>query len=153
MAYFSVLKKVHWSDGDAAGIAWFPNYFGWFEDVEEELFVAALGRSRQSLLEEGRLGMPRVEAHIRYEAPVPIGTLLRIGVDPTMENPRRIRHAFEMWDTGRERRVATGFVRVGCVRLEDFAPRDFPDDVLSFVQRVQELAVQQAGGGTPLPWA
>ncbi len=76
MAFFVVRKKVHWSDGDAAGIAWFPNYFGWFEDVEEELFAAALGQSRQSLLDGERFGMPRVEAHIRYEAPVRIGTLL-----------------------------------------------------------------------------
>jgi acyl-CoA thioesterase FadM len=37
MAFFVVLKKVHWSDCDAAGIAWFPNYLGWFEDAEEEL--------------------------------------------------------------------------------------------------------------------
>lgn len=153
MAYFSVLKKVHWSDGDAAGIAWFPNYFGWFEDVEEELYIAALGRSRQSLLEGGRLGIPRVEAHIRYEAPVPIGTLLRIGVDPGVENPRRLRYAFEMWDTEQNRRVAAGFVRVACVRLADFALLDFPAEVLTFVQRVQELAAQQAESGAPLPWA
>ena len=74
MAFFVVRKKVHWSDGDAAGIAWFPNYLGWFEDAEEELFAAALGRPRQSLLDGERFGMPRVEAHIRYEAPVRIGT-------------------------------------------------------------------------------
>ena len=34
---------------DAAGIAWYANYFRWFEDAEEELFAAVLGRSRQSL--------------------------------------------------------------------------------------------------------
>jgi acyl-CoA thioesterase FadM len=153
MAYFSVLKKVHWSDGDAAGVAWFPNYLGWFEDVEEELFAAALGRTRQSLLDEMRFGMPRVEAHIRYEAFVRIGTLLRVGVESRLENPRRIRHAFEMWDTAAERRVAGGFVRVGCVSLADLAPCDFPADVLTFVQRIQDLAAAQAGSGAPLPWA
>lgn len=153
MAYFSVLKKVHWSDGDAAGVAWFPHYFRWFEDVEEELFTAALGRSRQSLLDEARVGMPRVEAHIRYEAFVRIGTLLRVGVEPRLEHPRRIRHAFEMWDTAAERRVASGFVRVACVNLEDYTPRDFPADVVTFVARVQDLAAQQAGSGAPLPWA
>ncbi len=152
MAYFSVLKKVHWSDGDAAGIAWFPNYLGWFEDVEEELFAAALGRSRQSLFDGEGFSMPRVEAHIRYEAPVRIGTLLRIAVDPGVENPRRIRHAFEMWDTADERRVASGFVRVACVGLPDFAPRDFPPAVLTVVERVQALAAQQADG-LALPWA
>jgi acyl-CoA thioester hydrolase len=153
MAFFSVLKKIHWSDGDAAGIAWFPNYFGWFEDAEEELFAAALGRSRHSLLEGERFGMPRVEANIRYEAPVRIGSMLRIGIDVGFENPRRLRYTFEMWDVADERRVAHGFVRVGCVNLADFTPRDFPADVLAFARRIQELANDQTGSGVPLPWA
>jgi len=70
--------------------------------------------------------MPRVEAHIRYEAPVRMGTLLRIGIDPRIEHPRRMRHQFEIVDDAASRRVAAGFVRVGCVRLADFSPRDFP---------------------------
>jgi acyl-CoA thioester hydrolase len=152
MPFFVVRKKVHWSDGDAAGIAWFPNYLGWFEDVEEELYTAALGRSRQSLLDEHGFGMPRVEAHIRYEAPVRIGTLLRIGVDVTVENPRRLRHRFEMARDEDGQRVATGFVRVGCVTLADFTPRDFPDEIRQFVDRIQALAVAQTEGRAEVPW-
>ena len=152
MAFFVVRKKVHWSDGDAAGIAWFPNYLGWFEDAEEELFVAALGRSRQSLLEGERFGMPRVEAHICYEAPVRIGVLLRIGIDTTLENPRRLRHSFEMTRDDDGVRVARGYVRVGCVDLGDFTPRDLPDAVVAFVQRIQALAVAQAEGRHEVPW-
>ena len=152
MPFFSVHKKVHWSDGDAAGIAWFPNYFGWFEDAEEELFVAALGRTRQSLLDQGRFGMPRVEAHIRYEAPVRIGTLLRIGIDARLENPRRLRYGFEMTREDDRVRVATGFVRVGCVDLVDFTPRDLPDDLARFVDRLQALAAAQSEGRAAVPW-
>lgn len=153
MPFFRVQKKIHWSDCDAAGIAWFPNYFGWFEDVEEELFVAALGRSRHDVLLEHQCGMPRVEAHIKYEAPVPIGTLLHIGVESRVENPRRLRHSFEMWDAGRRRRAASGFVRVACMRSMDFSPRDFPDVVYAFATRIQALAAAQDGSGDPLPWA
>jgi acyl-CoA thioesterase FadM len=153
MAFFSVLKKIHWSDADAAGIAWFPNYFGWFEDAEEELFVAALGRTRQSVLETEGAGLPRVEAHIGYEAPVRIGMLLRIAIDAVIEHPRRMRYRFEMWDTGADRRVASGFVRVACVSLHGFTPRDFPSDVLTFARRIQELAAEQQSGAAPMPWA
>ena len=46
-----------------------------------------------------------------------------------LENPRRLRHRFEMARDEDGQRVATGFVRVGCVTLADFSPRDFPDDV------------------------
>ena len=41
-------------------------------------------------------GLPRVEAHVRYEAPVRMGTTLRVGIDPRIENPRRLRYTFEM---------------------------------------------------------
>lgn len=153
MSFFYVRKKVHWSDCDAAGIAWFPNYLGWFEDVEEELFVAALGHSRQSLLLAHRLGMPRVEAHITYAAPVRIGTCLRVGVDVRVENPRRMRHVFEMDDEATGTRVASGFVRVASVDIENFSPRDFPPQVLEFALRIQALAERQASGDTELPWA
>ena len=68
MAVFQILKKVHWSDTDAAGIAWFPNFLGWFEDAEEEMF-ASLGQARQALLDRHRFGMPRVEVSARFRAP------------------------------------------------------------------------------------
>jgi acyl-CoA thioesterase FadM len=152
MAFFVVRKKVHWSDGDAAGIAWFPNYLGWFEDVEEELFAAALGRSRQSLLDGEGFGMPRVEAHIRYDAPVRIGATLRIGIDTTLENPRRLRHTFEMTREDDGVRVAHGYVRVGSVDLAAFTPRDLPATVVAFVPRIQALAVAQAEGRHEVPW-
>ncbi len=47
MSFFQIRKKVHWSDTDAAGAAWFPNFLGWFEDAEEE--------------KPHQFGMPRVE--------------------------------------------------------------------------------------------
>ena len=94
--FFWVLKKVHWSDTDAAGIVWFPNFFGWFEDAEEEIYVAALGRTRQALLDEHAFAMPRVDATAKYRSPVRAGELIRIGIASTLENPRRLRHDFEM---------------------------------------------------------
>jgi acyl-CoA thioesterase FadM len=151
MAFFVVHKKVHWSDGDAAGIAWFANYLGWFEDVEEELYATALGRSRQSLLDGERIGLPRVEAHIRFTAPVPVGTLLRIGVEATVENPRRLRYAFAMTRDADRVQVAHGFVRAACVDA-DFRPRDLPPVVTEFAHRLQALADAQAAGRAEVPW-
>ena len=84
--------------------------------------------------------MPRVEAQIRYEAPVRIGTLLRIGVDPRLENPAGIRHAFEMWDDAAVASGRGGFVRVGCVRLGDFSRRATSSRRAAFVDRIQALA-------------
>ena len=113
-------KKVHWSDTDAAGIVWFPNYFGWFEDAEEELYAVVLGRHRQALLDELRFAMPRVEASAKYKAPVRAGQLIRIGIAATIENPRRLRYDFEMRIDGDDTLIAEGFVRVACVDRRDF---------------------------------
>ena len=152
MPHFWVQKKIHWSDTDAAGIAWFPNYFGWFEDAEEELYAAALGRSRQSLLDEIGFGLPRVEASAKYRAPIRAGQLIRVGIVTRLENPRRLRYEFEIRDDGNGMLLAEGFVRVACVVLGTFAPRDFPNEVLHLVEVLPALAEQQ-GRDSAIPWA
>lgn len=148
MTFFWVSKKVHWSDCDAAGIAWFANYFRWFEDAEEELFAATLGRSRQSLLDAMHFGMPRVDAVAKYHAPVRPGQTIRVGIASTLENPRRLRHDFEMRDD-QKALVASGFVRVACVDLATFAPRDLPLEVVQMVSALPGAAARQ---GDALPW-
>jgi acyl-CoA thioesterase FadM len=145
---FWVQKKVHWSDSDAAGIVWFPNFFGWFEDAEEELYAATLGRSRQSLLDAIGFGMPRVEASAKYKAPLRPGQTVRIGIRSTLENPRRLRHDFEMRSEA-DILVVEGFVRVACVDLATFAPRDLPAEVLAMVDALPIAAAQQT---TQIPW-
>jgi acyl-CoA thioester hydrolase len=139
---FWVLKKVHWSDTDAAGIVWFPNYFGWFEDAEEELYAAILGQPRQALLDAHRFAMPRVEATAKYRSPVRAGEHIRIGIACTLENPRRLRHDFEMRLDGNGRLLAEGFVRVACTDLATFTPRDFPAPVVEMVQKLPAAAAR-----------
>ena len=148
MTFFWVSKKVHWSDCDAAGIAWFANYFRWFEDAEEELFAATLGRSRQSLLDDIRFGMPRVDVAAKYHAPVRPGQTIRVGIASTLENPRRLRHDFEMRHE-QGTLVASGFVRVACVDLATFTPRDLPTEVVEMVNQLPDAAARQRDA---LPW-
>jgi acyl-CoA thioesterase FadM len=159
MSFVWFLKKVHWSDTDAAGIAWFPNFLGWFEDAEEELYVAVLGRTRQSLLDELAYAMPRVEASVKYRAPVRAGQVIRIGVRSVIENPRRLRHEFEMRGAADDTLLADGFVRVASVNLGDFTPRDFPAPIRDLVDGLpQAIARQQpamaaaVGPDSGLPW-
>ena len=113
-SFFQIRKKVHWSDTDAAGVVWFPNFLRWFEDAEEELF-ASLGRSRQSLLDSHHFGMPRVEVHSKFRAPGP----------RRPDRPRRDRHhgreptaaSSRLRDPGRSDRPAAGRgIRPGRVR-------------------------------------
>jgi acyl-CoA thioester hydrolase len=153
VGYFWVRKKVHWSDTDAAGIAWFANYFRWFEDAEEELFAAVTGRSRQALLDEQGFGMPRVEASARYQAPVRAGQTIKVGIVSTVENSRRLRHDFQIRDDATGALLADGFVRVACVDAATFAPRDLPDVVsTTLVGALPAAADRQARGQVEPPW-
>ena len=143
-------KKVRWRDTDAAGIVWFGNFFGWFEDAEEELYTATLGRSRQALIDELGFGMPRVDATAKFKAPVRPGELIRIGIRSTLENPRRLRHDFEMRRNNGEL-IAEGFVRVASVDLPTLKPRDLPEEVLRMVNALPAVAERQQKGEA-LPW-
>ncbi|HQZ40262.1 MAG TPA: thioesterase family protein [Vicinamibacterales bacterium] len=151
MAYFQIRKKVHWSDTDAAGVVWFPNFLGWFEDAEEEMFTS-LGQARQALLERHRFGMPRVEVSAKFRAPARAGQVVRVGIETTVENPRRLRHQFEIRDENSGQLLAEGFVRVGCVSVDTFQPRDLPHEVTQVLSGLGDLAERQARGEVELPW-
>ena len=110
-AFFQIRKKVHWSDTDAAGVVWFPNFLRWFEDAEEEM-VASLGRSRQSLLDSHQFSMPRVEVQSKFRSPARAGQVVRVGINTTVENPRRLHHAFEIRDDESNALLAEGAVRL-----------------------------------------
>ena len=151
MPFFQIRKKVHWSDTDAAGIVWFPNFLGWFEDAEEELF-ASLGTSRQLFLDRHKFGMPRVEVQVRFRSPARAGDTVRIGLNTIVENPRRLRHLFEMRNDATDLLLAEGSVRVGSFDLRTFAPRDLPDDVLQLLAGLPDLIERQARGEVDVPW-
>jgi YbgC/YbaW family acyl-CoA thioester hydrolase len=131
--FFWMRRKVHWGDCDAAGVVWFPKFLEWFEEAEEEMYDA-LGQPRPQLLERFNFGMPRVELHTTFHAPASAGQVLRVGVRSAVENPRRIRHEFEVREDASDRLVATGFVRVGCVDWSTFAPRDLPQEVVELIR-------------------
>lgn len=151
MPFFFIRKKVHWSDSDPAGVVWFPNFFGWFEDAEEELY-AALGKTRQTLLNELDFAMPRVEAQIRYASPARPGQTVRIGMDATIVNPRRMKYAFDVRDDATGRLMAYGSVRIACVDAKTFTPRDFPPEIVSLINALPDLADRQAKGKIEIPW-
>ncbi|MGE3277477.1 MAG: acyl-CoA thioesterase [Vicinamibacterales bacterium] len=150
--YFQVRKKVHWSDTDAAGVVWFPNFLGWFEDAEEELYASILGRSRQSVLDAHGFGMPRVEVSVKYRSPARAGQVVRVGLRSTLEHARRLRHDFEVRDDGDARLLAEGFVRVASIDLAAFMPRDLPPEIADMVDAQPAAIARQAAGDAELPW-
>ena len=77
---------------------------------------------------------------------------MRVGIETTVENPRRLRHQFEIRDDNSNQLLAEGFVRVGCVSVDTFQPRDLPHDVVQTLSGLADLASRQARGELELPW-
>ena len=113
---------------------------------------ASLGQARQVLLDRHRFGMPRVEVSAKFRAPARAGQLVRVGIETTAENPRRLRHQFEIRDDNSDQLLAEGFVRVASVSMDTFQPMDLPHDVVQMLSGLSDLASRQARGEVELPW-
>ena len=61
--------RVHWGDLDPAKIVFYPNYFAWFDQSTQLLFVS-VGLGWETLTgKHGVVGLPIVEAKARFLAP------------------------------------------------------------------------------------
>src|SRR5436853_362485 len=111
---FEVRIQTYWADVDAAGIVYYPHFFRFVEQAEEELFRAA-GKERQPLIEEQHVWMPRVEAFSKFSKPIRRGTAIRVRLTPRLIGDKTIRYDFEIVDDQTSARRAGGYVTVVCV--------------------------------------
>src|SRR4029450_2519535 len=96
--------------------------------------------------------MRRVAVRVAFGSPARPGDTVRIGLNTIVENPRRLRHLFEIRNDATDQLLAEGFVRVGSVDLTTFAPRDLPADVLRLLSGLPDLIERQARGTIEIPW-
>jgi acyl-CoA thioester hydrolase len=64
-----ITLRVRWSEADAAGIGYYPHFFAWFVEGTLELLRTS-GVPYAVRVQEKSLGLPVVEAHCRFAAPV-----------------------------------------------------------------------------------
>ena len=125
---FEVKFRTYWADADPAGIVFFPHFFRFVEQAEEELFHAA-GANRQTLLEQNRVWMPRVEAFSRFFKPIRSGDAIRIRLDTQLKGEKTIRYEFEVVEDETGQKVAEGYVTVVCVDAAHFKSTPIPDGI------------------------
>jgi len=122
---FEVKLQTYWGDADPAGIVFFPHFFKYVEQAEEELFRAAR-TNRQELLEQYQIWMPRVEAFAKFSRPIHAGAAIRVRLDPQFEGQKTVRYNFEIVDDTTGDRQAEGYVTVVCVDTR-FKSTPIPD--------------------------
>jgi YbgC/YbaW family acyl-CoA thioester hydrolase len=124
--------RVMWPDTDPAGIVWFGVFCRYFENAEEELF-RALGSDRTVLLRELRIYMPRTALACSFRSPARLGDEISVGAGIASIAPRRIGYAFDIRERGTDRLIADASYRVACVDAETFAPRTFPQELVTLL--------------------
>jgi acyl-CoA thioesterase FadM len=89
--------------------------------------------------------MPRTSLQSRFRSPAKLGDELSVGVGVAEITDRRIGFAFDIHERGTGRLISEASYRVACVDATTFAPRPFPDEVVSL------LAVARQGPGDQGP--
>src|SRR5438876_9654573 len=105
---FEARIQTYWADVDAAGIVYYPHFFTFVEQAEEELFRAA-GKAIQALMEEHAILMPRVEAFSKFSKPIRLGGAIRVQLNPQIKGEKIIRYDFEIVDDKTSETLAGGY--------------------------------------------
>jgi YbgC/YbaW family acyl-CoA thioester hydrolase len=126
--------QTYWSDTDAAGIVYFPNFFRFVEHAEEELFRSA-GKGLPQLLQEHEIWMPRVEAFSKFSKPIPLGGAIRVRLQPQIQGEKTIRYNFEVVDDSSSDKLAAGYVTVVCVDAAHFKATPLPDVIRDIIEK------------------
>ena len=130
---FETRFQTYWADTDAAGIVYFPHFFRFVEQAEEELFRAS-GQDVRQLMEKHGLLFPRVEAFSKFVKPVPWGGAIRVQLKPELSGLKTIRHNFEIIDDQGGEKLAAGYITVVCVDKAKFKSTPLPDEIRHIIQ-------------------
>ena len=139
-----------WSDTDPAGIVWFGVFFRYFEHAEEELY-RRLGSDRTALLRSLNIFMPRTSLQSGFRSPARLGDEISVGVGISAMTDRRIGFAFDVHERGRGRLICEASYRVACVDAKTFAPRPFPDEIVSLLAVANQGPEDQGRTANPAP--
>jgi acyl-CoA thioester hydrolase len=130
---FEVRYDTYWADFDAAGIVFFPNFFRYVAQAEEDLFRRA-GFDRVRIMQETHVSMPRVEAFARFTKPIRNGATVRVRLDPEIKGLKTIRYNFVILDDKTSESVSEGYVTVVCVDIAHFKATSIPGPIRTIIE-------------------
>jgi len=133
---FEVKVQTYWADADPAGIVFFPHFFRFLEQAEEELFRAA-GTDRHGLFEANGVWMPRVEAFSKFLKPVKCGSAIRIRLNPQFKGEKTIRYEYQVLDDATGDPAAEGYFTIVCVDAARFKAVPIPDSIVSVIRKYE----------------
>jgi acyl-CoA thioester hydrolase len=134
-AMFEVKLQTYWGDADAVGIVFFPNYFKFVAQAEEEFYRAA-GIIKEKLMDKHQVWLPRVEVFAKFTFPIRNGAAIRVRLNPSFPGEKSIRYDFEIQDE-KGRSVSEGYVTAVCVDRTTFEPKAIPEVIRNAIAPLQ----------------
>jgi len=131
-AMFEVKLQTYWGDADAVGIVFFPNYFKFVAQAEEELYRAS-GLLKDKWMEKHHVWLPRVEVFAKFMVPIRNGAAIRVRMKPTFPGEKSIRYDFEIQDE-KGRSVSEGYVTAVCVDRTTFESKAIPEVIRNAIE-------------------
>jgi acyl-CoA thioester hydrolase len=98
--------RVRYAETDAMGVAYYANFFVWFEVARTDL-LRTLGWSYREMEEAGVL-LPVTEADCRYRRPARYDDELEIRTEGRLTSPVRMEFHYEVFVKGLGTAIATG---------------------------------------------
>ena len=132
---FEVKLQTYWGDSDAVGIVFFPNYFKFVAQAEEEFYRAA-GLLKDKLMDKHQIWLPRVEVFAKFIFPIRNGAAIRVRLNPSFPGEKTVRYDFEIQDE-KGRGVSEGYVTAVCVDRTTFEPKAIPEVIRNAIASLQ----------------
>jgi acyl-CoA thioester hydrolase len=98
--------RVRYADTDAMGVAYYANYFVWFEVARTDLLLG-LGWSYREM-EAGGVLLPVIETDCRYRRPARYDDELEIRTEGRLMSAVRLEFRYEVFVTGDDTMIASG---------------------------------------------
>ncbi len=96
---FAYQRTIHFSDTDAAGVVFFPNYFAICHEAYEESLAAA-GIDLQTFFSDHGVVVPVTTSRAEYLRPLTCGNRVRVTLAATPVEDHRYTIAFELHRLG-----------------------------------------------------
>jgi YbgC/YbaW family acyl-CoA thioester hydrolase len=131
---FAIVHRVRIDEVDAAGVVFFPRYFGWCHDAMAGLLESLEG-GYASLLTRRSVGLPTVHAEADYVAPLRFGDDAGIALAVDAIGVSSCTMTFRISRIADSVRVATVRHVVVLTELPAMRSRPIDDDVRALFER------------------
>jgi 4-hydroxybenzoyl-CoA thioesterase len=130
---FAYERLVRFHETDAAGLVFFPCFFGYAHEAMEALFSKLEGGYARMIMAR-KIGLPAVQVDGTFVSPLRYGDTARIEVQVSRMGNRSFELTFDFFRTSDGARCATLHHTVVSTDLASVASMDMPEDIRAVVR-------------------